>query len=104
MTPQSISTAAAIVLSLLFSYVPGLSNWYGTQDPVHKRLIMLGLLVAVAAGSFALFSSIFNYLPFRLNGSPFNLSTEMTTSLYLAYVIGIFMGPLAGRISNRIGG
>jgi YNFM family putative membrane transporter len=56
-----------------------------------------------ATGSFFIFSSIFNYLPFRLNGPPFNLSTEATTSLYLVYVVGIFMGTTAGRISNRFG-
>ncbi|HUL22277.1 MAG TPA: MFS transporter [Thermodesulfobacteriota bacterium] len=56
-----------------------------------------------AAGSFAIFSSIFNYLPFRLNGPPFHLSTELTTLVYLVYVVGIFMGPTSGRISNRFG-
>jgi YNFM family putative membrane transporter len=56
-----------------------------------------------AAGSFGIFSSIFNYLPFRLNGPPFNYSTELTTLLYGVYVIGIFMGPLAGKFSNRFG-
>jgi len=56
-----------------------------------------------AAGSFAIFSSIFNYLPFRLHEPPFNLSTELTTLVYLVYLIGIFMGPTAGRISNRFG-
>jgi len=56
-----------------------------------------------AAGSFSLFSSVFNYLPFRLTGPPFNFSTQLTTLLYLSYVVGIFMGPTAGRISNRYG-
>jgi len=56
-----------------------------------------------AAGSFAIFSSIFNYLPFRLTGSPFGFSTELTTLVYLVYVVGIFMGPTSGRISNRFG-
>jgi len=56
-----------------------------------------------AAGSFSLFSSVFNYLPFRLTGAPFNFSTQLTTLLYLSYVVGIFMGPTAGRISNRYG-
>ena len=60
-------------------------------------------LYLCAAGSFAVFSSVFNYLPFRLAASPFNLSTEMTTLLYLVYIIGIFTGPLAGKISNRYG-
>jgi len=56
-----------------------------------------------AAGSFSLFSSVFNYLPFRLTGPPFNFSTQLTTLLYLSYVVGIFMGPTAGRLSNRYG-
>lgn len=56
-----------------------------------------------AAGSFAIFSSIFNFLPFRLTAQPFNYSTEMTTLIYLVYVVGIFMGPTAGRISDRFG-
>ena len=56
-----------------------------------------------ATGSFAIFSSIFNYLPFRLHGPPFHFSTQLTTLLYLVYVVGIFMGPTAGRISNRFG-
>ena len=56
-----------------------------------------------AAGSFGIFSSIFNYLPFRLSGPPFHYSTELTTLLYVVYVIGIFIGPLAGKLSNRFG-
>jgi YNFM family putative membrane transporter len=56
-----------------------------------------------AAASFAIFSSIFNYLPFRLTAPPFRLSTELTTLVYLVYIVGIFMGPTSGRISNRFG-
>ena len=61
------------------------------------------LIYLCATGSFAIFSSVFNYLPFRLAEPPFYFSTEMITFLYLAYIVGIFMGPLAGKISNRIG-
>jgi len=57
-----------------------------------------------AGGSFAVFSTIFNYLPFRLGAPPFSLSTEKTTLLYLTYMVGFFIGPVAGRISNRVGG
>ncbi|WP_428608604.1 MFS transporter [Sedimenticola sp.] len=56
-----------------------------------------------AAGGFFIFSSVFNYLPFRLAAPPFTFSTELITLLYLVYVMGIFMGPVSGRISNRIG-
>ena len=54
-------------------------------------------------GSFAIFSSVFNYLPFRLSASPFLLNTEQVTLLYLVYLAGVFMGPLSGRLSNRFG-
>ena len=60
-------------------------------------------LFLCAMGSFAAFSSVFNYLPFRLIEAPFNFSTEMITLLYLVYIMGIFMGPISGRISNRFG-
>lgn len=42
---------AGIVLSLLFSYAPGLMTWYEKQSG-YKALIMLVVLVVVAAGYF----------------------------------------------------
>ena len=60
-------------------------------------------LYLCGAGSFAVFSSVFNYLPFRLGEPPFGLTTQLITLVYLVYVIGIFMGPTAGRLSNRYG-
>lgn len=56
-----------------------------------------------ATGSFAIFSSVFNYLPYRLSESQFGFSTEVTTLFYLVYVVGIFIGPITGRVSNRFG-
>lgn len=56
-----------------------------------------------AAGGFFVFSSLFNYLPFRLISSPFLLSTEAITLLYLVFILGVMMGPIAGRVSNRFG-
>ena len=60
-------------------------------------------LYICAGGSFGIFSSVFNYLPFRLSDPPFEFSTKMTTTLYCAYIVGIFMGPIAGKISDRFG-
>jgi len=67
-----------------------------------KRWELL-LIYFCATGSFLIFSSIFNYLPFRMTAPPFNFSTEVTTLLYLVYIVGIFMGPTAGEASNRFG-
>lgn len=57
----------------------------------------------VAFGAFFVFSSVFNYLPFYLAAPPFRASTQTITLTYLAYLVGAFTGPAAGRLSNRIG-
>jgi len=70
-----------------------------------QLLAQPGLLrmLAVAFGAFFVFSSAFNYLPFYLSNPPFNARTEVITLMYLAYLIGIVIGPLSGRLSNRLG-
>jgi len=45
MTPELLSSTAAIFLSLLFSYIPGFSSWYDPLSPTLKRLVMLALLL-----------------------------------------------------------
>ena len=54
MTPEVLSSVAAIILSLLFSYWPGLNTWYAAQTEARKKLLMLGMTITVAAGAFAL--------------------------------------------------
>ncbi|BDU70113.1 MFS transporter [Geothrix oryzae] len=60
-------------------------------------------LYCVSAGAFFVFSSVFNYMPFYLHGAPFHWSTRAVTLLYLSYLVGVVAGPLAGRLSNRVG-
>ena len=57
----------------------------------------------VGGGAFFVFSSVFNYLPFYLHGPPFEWSTRAITLLYLSYLAGVVTGPLAGRLSDRVG-
>jgi YNFM family putative membrane transporter len=66
-----------------------------------RRELRRTFLVAFTA--FFVFSSSFNYLPFYLSGPPFHLPVQMITFLYLAYIVGIVIGPIAGSISNRLG-
>ncbi len=105
-------SAAALILAATVLAVRGLPPYaasgsgsaaaaVGYRGLLRRR--ELWPIYAGAAGSFAVFSAIFNYLPFRLAGAPFSLSTEAITMLYLVYIVGIFMGPMAGRISNRFG-
>ena len=63
----------------------------------------LALIYSCGAGALLIFSPIFNFLPYRMEGAPFHFSTELTTLIYLVYVLGIFLGPLAGRFSNQLG-
>jgi YNFM family putative membrane transporter len=60
-------------------------------------------MLLAAFGAFFIFSSTFNYLPFYLSKPPFSARTEVITVMYLAYLIGIVMGPVSGRLSNRFG-
>lgn len=49
------------------------------------------------------FISIFTYLPYRVEGPPFNLSSTTTSLLYLVYFVGFLVTPWTGRLSDHIG-
>jgi len=97
-----VTTIAAVRL-----LSPGVPAAVSDQRPLgfielirRKELIKIYLVPFTA---FFVFSSIFNYLPFYLAGAPFNAPTGIITLMYLAYIVGIAIGPIAGRVSNRIG-
>ena len=48
MDDTTLSMLAGALLSLLFAYIPGLADWYNALDGVYKRLMMAGVLLAVA--------------------------------------------------------
>ena len=60
MTTTLLSSIAGSLLSLLFSYLPGLSDWYAQlgvnpdDGGTRKRLLMLALLCLTALASFGL--------------------------------------------------
>lgn len=54
MTSQDLTAAVAILISLGLSYIPGLAPKWDGLDPTWKRLIMVGLLLAVAGGAYGL--------------------------------------------------
>ena len=60
-------------------------------------------IYAAAFCAFFVFSGLFNYLPFYLSGPPFGFSTNLVTFMYLAYLVGVVIAPLSGRVSNRLG-
>lgn len=54
MSSEQLGALAGLILSLAFSYVPGLSDKFATLESTTKRLIMAGLLLLVAGGAFGL--------------------------------------------------
>jgi YNFM family putative membrane transporter len=66
-------------------------------DPGIARLCLVAFLLM---GGFV---ACYNYLTFRLEGSPLHLSTTVTSLLFLAYLAGTVSSPLAGRLSDRFG-
>lgn len=54
MTVEQLGAIAGVILSLLFSYVPGLNDKFNSLSATVKRLIMAGLLLLVAIGALAL--------------------------------------------------
>ncbi|MFH2092629.1 MAG: MFS transporter [Pseudomonadota bacterium] len=61
------------------------------------------LVYCCGAGGLLIFLPVFNFLPYRLAADPFNFSTELITFTYFVYVMGIFLGPVAGRVSSSFG-
>lgn len=54
MTADQLAFLAGAVLSLIFSYIPGLNVKFAGLASEYKRLIMLGLLALVAAAVFGI--------------------------------------------------
>jgi hypothetical protein len=54
LTSVILAALAGAVLSLLFSYIPGLNTWYAGKGEEVKKLIMLALLFLVAIVLFVL--------------------------------------------------
>ena len=48
MSAETLSLITGTLLSLLFSYVPEIHDWFSNFEPTRKRLIMLGLLLLVS--------------------------------------------------------
>ena len=54
MTSEQLATIAGVVLSLAFSYIPGLNVKFAALSGDVKRLILLGLLAAIAGTAYGL--------------------------------------------------
>ena len=50
MSAELLASVSGVVLSLAFSYIPGLNKKFGSLEGDHKRLVMLGVLFLTALG------------------------------------------------------
>jgi len=54
MSVETLTAIAGAILSLAFSYLPGLNRWYQALDGTAKRLLMLAVLTVTAFAVYAL--------------------------------------------------
>ncbi len=81
------------------------ADWAGAYRGMLRHLreprLLGGFLVGAAL--FFGFLGVFTYLPYRLTAPPFALSTGRVSSVYLVYVAGVVVSPLAGKLSVAFG-
>lgn len=105
-----VSAAVLLIVAVLAAarWLPGVNaRPHHAEGEIGFRRLLASWpvlrLYAVAFGAFWVFSATFNFLPFHLSEPPISASTNLITSLYVAYLIGAVMGPLSGRLANRYG-
>jgi hypothetical protein len=54
MTPQIIVTAGAVILSLVFEYIPGIYTWHQGLGKRQTAALMAGLMALVVLGAWLL--------------------------------------------------
>ena len=63
----------------------------------------LALLFAVAGTALGAYQSIFNMIPYRLTGAPYNLATWMVSLIFLVNLFGSFSASVSGTLAARLG-
>jgi len=54
MSAAELSALAGLVISLLFSYIPGLNTWFAGKSTEVKRVVMLVVLLVTSAGLYGI--------------------------------------------------
>lgn len=79
LSPDYLAALAGILLSLVFSYTPGLQPKYDALPPTTKRLIMLGALALAAAGVLA--------YQCRADGACYGANWELAVTAFIAAAV-----------------
>lgn len=107
----ALGTAAGLVAVATLAALLGLPGYSTPKRPPEGGEGYLALLARrdlrpaflCAMSGMSVFAAVFNYLPFYLAGPPFFASTRAITLMYLTYLTGLVVAPLAGRLSDRLG-
>lgn len=67
----------------------------------HVRDVRLAGAFAIGAALFFAFIGVFTYLPFYVTAKPFDLSATAVSWLYVPYLAGAVVSPIAGRLAGR---
>ena len=99
MTADTLSASAAILLSLAFSYIPPLNQFYQQLDATAKRLVMLIALLVTAVGAFSLTCAGFA----SVLGLPLTCDTPGALGLLRALIAALVANQAAYALSPRKG-
>jgi len=95
LTPDLLSMIVAVLLSLLFSYVPGFATWYNGKQGDIKRVVMAGFL---GLSTVAIFILACNGV---LKGVPCTQAGVL--DLIQALILALIANQAVDRISPKIG-
>ena len=106
----SFAVFGAVTLACAALLARGLDG--ARREPIGWRVAYAGMLAHLVerrlVGAFLIgfslffgFIGIFTYLPYHLSGAPYRLSTALVSSVYLVYLAGVVVSPIAGRLAGR---
>ncbi|MYL38162.1 MFS transporter [Halobacillus litoralis] len=70
---------------------------------IHLKSVPLLVLFLLGILMQTVFTAVWTYLPFYLEGDPFDWPLKWIAFTYFAYLFGVVAPPVAGRISDQIG-
>ncbi|MEQ8662165.1 MAG: MFS transporter [Gammaproteobacteria bacterium] len=102
--------AVLVVLATLAAlrHLPAVPHTTATahREVSYRRLLArpdLWRMYLCAAAGQAIFSPVFNTIAYRLTEPAIGLTLAQASLVYLVYLVGVWIGPASGRLSNRLG-
>ena len=109
LSAETLVMVAGALLSLAFSYIPGLQPKYDALPATTKRLVMLGLLVLVAGGAYGLACLGWGALiglagesPATLRDTPLTCDVPGAAGLVRALILAILSNQATYLISPKV--